>query len=476
MFRFPLLPVLALSLTLTAPAFAQDAGLVAQGKYIAQAGDCAACHTISGGKPFAGGYKFNMPMGLIVSSNITPSKQFGIGNWTEEQFARAVRKGVRPDGSHLYPAMPYPSYSKITDTDMKALYAYFKSVAPVNSAPAEKTALHFPFNLPGAMIGWDFLYGGGAPFTDDPDLTAEQNRGKYLAEGLGHCSTCHTPRNEMLAPKISAHLGGAVVDGWKAPNITSDKISGIGGWTTQEIATYLHTGHVEDKAQAGGPMADAVEHSFRHLKMSDLTAIAEYLKTVKPIRNKNQDQPAFSVDSAKPVNWTKFEPGEGKSNASDYRDSSSTDGHVLYNTACAACHGIDGQGSEDHFFPSLTHNTAVGASEPNNLVMAIIDGIHRQGADGTMVMPAFGEADQHIHDGLSNAQIAAITNFVTRQFGNGSANLTAADIDEIQAGAPQPWLIRNAGTLAIIGFIIGAIVIVLLVIAVILGFRRRRIA
>ncbi|WP_339115458.1 c-type cytochrome [Thioclava sp. GXIMD2076] len=446
-----------------APALAQD-DLVARGEYLAKAGDCTACHTTKGGEAMAGGYVFKMPMGTIISSNITPSKTNGIGNWTEEQFARALREGVSADGRRLYPAMPYTSYSNITDDDMKALYAYFQqAVKPVDADPVRKTELDFPFNLPGEMAAWDLLYANGKPFTPDPKLNDQQNRGKYLVDGLAHCSTCHTPRNSMMAEESDKFLSGAVVDGWMASNITPDKNSGIGGWSEDEIATYLKTGHVEGKAQAGGPMADAVEHSFQHLTDEDTHAIAAYLKTIPAIATSKTAQPAYSYGKVSPVDWTQYEPGEGASDTNDYTDTSTTNGPLLYNVNCAACHGINGEGSDDGHFPSLTQNTAVGAETPDNLVMAIVDGIHRESADGNAVMPAFAPETQVIHTGLDNDQIAAVSNFVTAQFGRGDAGLTGSKVASIRAGAPLPFLLKNAAALAIIGFVIGALVIIALI-------------
>ncbi|MBF9000857.1 cytochrome c [Vibrio nitrifigilis] len=462
---FTLLLLCAMGITTAASSVAADqSNLIQRGQYLATAGDCTACHTSNETKPYAGGYPFNMPMGKIISSNITSSKQFGIGNWTEQQFADAVRKGVRPDGSQLYPAMPYTSYSNITDQDMQALYAYFQSVPAIDEAPKQKTELSFPFNLPGLMWGWNLMFAHGTPFKPDDTLSVEQNRGKYLVEGLAHCSTCHTPRNQMMAEDSSEFLAGAHVDGWFAPNITSDKISGIGGWSDAELASYLKNGHAVGKAQAGGPMADAIQHSFRFMTDNDIHAIVSYLKSVPAHRITGQSDASWSVSKAKPVSWTKYEPGNSASNTKAYTDFSTTNGANLYSDNCAACHGANGEGSDDHTIPSLTNNTAVGGSDPTNLVMAITHGIHRQGADGKAVMPAFGEQQQVIHSWLTAGQIAAIANYVTDHFGQRNASLTAQQVTNIQQGSGDiPFLVQNAKAITIIAIVIVLVIIVVLV-------------
>ncbi|MHB8284704.1 MAG: c-type cytochrome [Caulobacteraceae bacterium] len=453
-----------------------DASLVQRGEYLAKAGDCAACHNVPGAKPYAGGHKFALPMGVIVSSNITPSKSFGIGNWTEAQFAKAIREGVSVDGRHLYPAMPYTSYSKVTDADMEALYAYFEhGVAPVDAAPAAKTKLSFPFNLPGTMAVWDALFLNKDRFSPDPKLTAEQNRGKYLVQGLAHCSTCHTPRNQMMAEEGTKPLAGAIVDRWHAPNITSDPVSGVGGWSKDDIVAYLKNGNAPGKGQAAGPMGEAVENSFRFMTDADLQAIAAYLKIVPAIHDPAQSSPAFAVNAAKPISVESFEPVQVASNKPGYADASTTNGAVLYDAACAACHGVNGQGSEDGHFPSLFKNTAVGASDPTNLVMAMADGLHRQGANGLAVMPAFSPQKQAIHSYLNEDQMAAIANYVTANFGKGDAKLDARGVQKILAGGDAPFLIKNAAVLAIVGILAG-IAVMLLIGARLLSGKRRRAA
>lgn len=253
------------------------------GKGVAVAADCVACHTAPGGKPYAGGYGLSSPMGVIYSTNITPSKTAGIGGYSQEDFARAVRDGVAGDGSHLYPAMPYTSYAKMTDGDIAALYDYFMhEVQPVD-ATTPKTTLAFPFNVRASMIGWNALFHSAERFKADASKSAEVNRGDYLVNALAHCDTCHTPRNLLMGADNGRALSGGSLGGWYAPNITSDKVSGIGAWSTDELVAYLRTGHAEGKAQAAGPMAEAVENSLQHLDDTDLKAIAAYLLQTRPV-------------------------------------------------------------------------------------------------------------------------------------------------------------------------------------------------
>ncbi|UMM64242.1 c-type cytochrome [Aristophania vespae] len=407
---------------------AAEQDLIKQGEYIATASDCKACHTARGGKPYAGGLVIATPVGKIVSTNITPSQKYGIGSWSEAQFAKAVRKGVSPTLGHLYPAMPYTSYSGISNSDIHALYVYFtKGVKSVDEEPKNKTALPFPFNIRASMIAWNLLFAGGHPTPDEDAAVGGARRGEYLAKTLAHCSTCHTPRNTFMAEKSSAYLGGSYnIQGWDAPNITSDPISGIGTWSNDEIVSYLRNGAAHGKSQAAGPMAEAVEFSLRHLTDSDLEAIAAYLKTVPPIRNPEQKHPAFSYSEAKAVDASELDyPIDRTPTAME--NGTSLDGRRLYLNACATCHQTHGQGTQDQFYPSLTSNSAVGATSPRNLAMAILRGVDRQTNQGHVVMPAF--ADQ-----LTDEQIAALTNYVTEHFGNPKLKVTAGDIKGYRSG------------------------------------------
>lgn len=414
-----------------AEAQAPDPALVARGEYLSRAADCVSCHTAPepGSPPYAGGYAIPSPMGPIISANITPSKTDGIGDYSLADFARAVREGVTPDGERLYPAMPYPAYAGITDEDVAALYAYFMAgVEPVDASPAE-TELPFPFNIRPLMIGWNLLYGGGA-FAPKAGSTPEVERGQYLVEVLGHCGTCHTPRNVLMGEEGSRFLAGGEVGGWTPPNITSDPVSGIGGWPADEIAAFLKEGFVPGRGVAAGSMAEAVEHSLRHLTDEDLRAIAAYLKTVPPIPTEGVTRAAFNWTEARPAAVGTYETGNGPLQA-DLAQSDTLDGAVLYNGACATCHGVDGAGTTDHTFPSLTANSTVGSTNPANLVLTIAGGVNRQGASHHAFMQPFTSD-------LSDAQIASVASYVTGRFGNPDVKVDAETVTLLRAGGPTP--------------------------------------
>ncbi|WP_172327985.1 cytochrome c [Mangrovicoccus sp. HB161399] len=461
-------PLAALALGLASAAAAQSADdLAARGAYIARAADCSACHTDpAGGEPFAGGYAIASPMGPIIATNITPSKTFGIGGWTEEEFGRALRRGVAPGGAHLYPAMPYPSYAKMADADVKALYAYFtQAVAPVEEAPAAQTELPFPFSQRALMIGWNLLFAPEPGWTAPAGLSEEEARGAYLADALEHCSTCHTPRGVLMNEQGARYLGGGSLGSWRAPNITPDMATGIGSWSRNEIVSYLRDGIAIGKGSAAGPMAEAVEHSLSHLEDSDLQAIAAYLKTVPAVSS-----PVDRAGAAEPlpVGLASYETTDWQGNpdhASALAEHGTTDGATLYNAACAACHGVDGQGAPDGHFPSLSAVSSVTSKDPSNLVMTIAEGISRHDAAGYTVMPGFSKD-------LGNAQIAALASYVTATFSGSDATVGEAEVATIRSGGGTPWLVRNAAWLTWAG-IAAALLVAAAIVALIVRLSRR---
>nr|WP_311529495.1 cytochrome c [uncultured Ralstonia sp.] len=442
-------------LTGATAASAADADQVKRGEYLARAGDCVACHTAPGGKPFAGGLSLPTPIGPIVSTNITPSKTHGIGSYTLAQFTDALRRGIRADGQHLYPAMPYTSYALVTDEDAAALYAYLiNGVQAVDAAPPA-TDLPFPFNIRLSMAGWNALFLEDSRYQTDASKSTEWNRGAYLSRGLAHCSTCHSPRNAMMAEVKSKELAGGNVGTWDAPNITSDPISGVGAWSEQEIATYLRSGHAQGKAQAAGPMAEAIDNSLRHLSDADLHAVAVYLKSVPPVRDAADTRAAFEWGSKA----DELGSIRGVALPTDLNQMS---GPQLYDAHCATCHQAHGEGSFDGGLPPLFHNSALGRADADNLVMVILEGVHRQLDPPELRMPGFATM-------LSDQQIATLASYLTQHYGNPKASVTADQVKTIRAGGEG----SNLLTLARVGIGVGVIIVIGVLMVLSRRFRRR---
>ncbi|MDR3533691.1 MAG: cytochrome c [Rhodopila sp.] len=434
-----------------------SSALAATGEYIARAADCAACHTAPNGKPFAGGYPISSPLGTIYSTNITPSKSAGIGSYSEAQFARALREGVRGDGTHLYPAMPYTSYAGLSDADVGALYAYFmQDVAPVDVAPP-KTALPFPFSVRGSMAIWNMLFLKDQRFQPDPTRSTQMNRGAYLVESLEHCGACHTPRNSLMAEKQGAALSGGSLGSWYAPNVTSDRIGGIGGWTDEELYQYLRTGHVAGKAQAAGPMAEAVQNSLQYLTDEDTKAMVAYLKHSPSVATPGVDRPRYAY-------------GNASTTEVSLRGTNSADkGWEIFSGSCAACHQENGTGTENRAYPSLFHNSTTGSERPDNLIATILFGLSRTVDGKTTYMPGFG-SQASFTERLSDEDISAVSNYVLAQYGNPSIKVTAADVATIRQGGPAP-LLANLTPAVLIALV--ALVVVIVGIGLWMVMRRR---
>ncbi len=436
----------------------QTAAVIKRGEYLATAADCSACHTAPGGKPFAGGLPIATPLGTIYSTNITPSAEFGIGRYTEENFSRALRRGVRRDGANLYPAMPYTSYAKFTEEDAHALYLYFtQAVKPVEQRPPP-TKLPFPMNIRASMMAWNLLFLDAASFVPDPHQSAEWNRGAYLVQGAAHCSTCHTPRGFLMQEEGSRALSGAQVGPWYAPNITSDPISGIGRWTKEELVAYLRTGHLSGKAQAAGSMGEAVEHSFQHLAAADLGAIATFIKNVPPVHD-----PADQVSrSSAGKMLSELAALRGREAIRSDSESDPT-GAELFQGNCASCHSAEGQGSKDGYYPSLFSNSATGARNATNLIAAILYGVNRTTSSGQAFMPGFGG---HTTDAnaLRDRDITALGNYVLTHYGSTNTTITEQQVAEVRRGGPSSPLLAFAregmATAAVVVFLGFAVLVV----------------
>jgi mono/diheme cytochrome c family protein len=255
--------------------------LVQRGEYLAKAADCVACHTAHGGKPFAGGLPFKLPFGTMYATNITADRETGIGDWSDDDFVNALQKGVGKGGKHLYPSMPYTSYTGLSRDDALAIKAYLFSLPPVRQAN-RPNSLAFPFNIRWSMTFWNLVFLKDKRFTPDPALSAQENRGAYLATALGHCGECHTPRNIGFAMKAHHALAGAELQGWRAWNLTADKTYGVGDWSDAQLNSYLSIGRADGRGAAAGPMGEAIENSLQYLTPEDTAALVAYLRSTWP--------------------------------------------------------------------------------------------------------------------------------------------------------------------------------------------------
>ncbi|MFT9099897.1 MAG: cytochrome c [Zymomonas mobilis subsp. pomaceae] len=441
-----------LALVFCAPLWAENRTaynleLIQKGQYLATAADCMACHTSPNSRPFSGGVTIVSPMGNIISTNITPDADTGIGHYSEADFSRALRQGIRKDGSHLYPAMPYTAYAKLSDGDIHALYSYFmQGVAPVFHKN-NKTRLTFPFNIRALMMGWNILFLSDKPSKIDFDHLQGLDKGRYLADTLEHCGTCHSPRNIFMAEKKKAYLGGSPLSGWYAPNITASFNSGIGRWREEELFQYLKTGSLPGKARAADGMGEAVTNSLSKLSDSDLHALAAYIKQVPPLENNKtalrpRDQYGEEKDS--------IDIRTGKTEI--VGQTPPLNGQALYSNNCASCHGENGGGSPDQHIPSLYNNTTTGAERPDNLVMTILNGVQRKTNGYEVFMPSFGKAS--MVQSLSDEEIARLANYVTGSFGSGDHHLTAANIKTARQGGEKPFLMRYLYSLMLGGILL----------------------
>jgi mono/diheme cytochrome c family protein len=382
------------------PAAAAD-DLVARGKYLAQAADCAACHMGQDSK-LSGGRAFKSPFGIIYATNITADKTVGAGDYTDDEWVSALREGVGRGGKHLYPAMPYTNYALMTRDDALAIKAYIMTL-PASTEAAPANDLRFPFNIRFLMFFWNLLYNPDHRFAPDATHDAAWNRGAYLAEALGHCQQCHTPRNFMQGLKSDKAYAGAVQQGWLAYNITSDPQSGIGNWSESDLATYLSSGHAENHGIASGPMAEAVSYSLRYLTKEDASALAHYIKSVRAVRT-SVPPPATQV-------------------ADDEL------GARVFEGACASCHRLNGSGTQT-VYTALSGDQTAADPAATNIVQILVDGGRLSTPQGDLVMPAFGE-------GYTDTELAAVANYTIGHFGQHIGHATPAMIAKARGDAPK---------------------------------------
>jgi mono/diheme cytochrome c family protein len=393
------------------PADFQETDPIARGKYLSEAADCEACHTVEGGQRFAGGRPFQTDFGTLYSPNITPDPQTGIGSWTDADFLKAMHEGVNKAGEHLYPAFPYAAYTYLTDEDVLAIKAYLFSQPAVNYTAPEHT-LRAPYDNRSLMAIWAKLYNPNERFEPVKERSPSWNRGAYLVEALGHCGDCHTPRSPLQALNNRKKFSGGIAEGWRAYNLTSDKDSGIGTWSQEELEGYLKTGHSQNRGSAFGPMAEAVHLSFQKLTPSDVTAIVEYVRTVPPVSS--SDLPAMKLEKAPD------HPGAHQVAESNPR------GHAIFASMCAGCHSWTGV---NDYVPhsTLTGSRSVNDPSATNVALAVIRGASTlpQAGGAIAVMPAFG-------DTYSDDEIADIANYVTARFGSAPSSITGEDVGKLR--------------------------------------------
>jgi mono/diheme cytochrome c family protein len=375
---------------------------VARGRYLAIAADCAACHTKPGGKPFAGGVALATPFGTLVGPNITPDPVAGIGAWTDDEFVAALHDGRGRDGIRLFPAMPYPAYTKMTREDALAIRAYLQTIEPVPDT-IEPDQLPFPLRIRLNMVVWNALNFKPGKLEPDRAKSAEWNRGRYLVDALGHCGTCHTPKTLLGADKDSAYLQGAALQGWFAPNITADKRKGIGGWSLANLVSYLKTG-ISPNAIATGDMTEEIVHSSSNMTDDDLEAIAVYLKGLVPA----QDNAPVALASSDP---------------------NMVAGEAIYKDNCAACHTDAGTGIPG-LFARLAGSPTVQSDDPTTLIRVVVEGSQGAGTAGaptSPAMPSFGWR-------ISGAQVASVLTYIRNSWGNSASALSADQVTAVKSG------------------------------------------
>jgi mono/diheme cytochrome c family protein len=372
-----------------------SAETIARGEALTIAGDCASCHTADPSKPFAGGKRIDTPFGAIYSPNLTPDRETGLGAWSDEDFRRALREGVAPDGSRYYPAFPYPHFTKLTRDDILAIRAYLATLTPFRNTerPPE---LRWPLNYRGVMRAWNYLFFRPGIFEPNQQKSTEWNRGGYLVAGVAHCGACHTPKNIFGADKRNRTYSGGLVDGWFAPRLDGAERSGLKSWSTDDIVEYLQSGR-NGHSHAGGPMADVVVNSTSRMSDADVRAVAIYLK----------DLPAGSAEP------TVTPPSQQEMAA----------GAAIYAHACIACHEADGSGAP-RIYPPLPGNTNLLSADPTSTLRIILDGAHTvttPRAPNAGSMPAYAKQ-------LSDQQIADVTNYMRNSWGNAAPLVTPAQV------------------------------------------------
>ncbi len=384
----------------------QDFPTIERGRYLAVLGDCAACHTMPGGKQlYGGGRAIETPFGTVLTPNLTPDRETGIATWSDEAFVGSLLRGTGRDGEHLYPAMPYTYFTHMTRDDALAIRAYLNTIPAVHNQVVSNQ-LPFPFNIRAGMMVWNAMFFAPGRFQPRADKPAEWNRGAYLVEGPEHCGMCHTPKNALGGDVANEQLRGYALQGWFAPDITNDRYRGLGGWSVEDIVTYLRTGHVR-AAAASGPMAEEVDLSSSRITGADLRAIAVYLK----------DRP---------------DSGAGKPAAIAAGDRQMKVGGAVYADECSACHAPKGEGVFG-LVPALAGSASVQSAAATSILHVVLNGtrsVGTQGAPTAGAMPAFGWL-------LSDAQVASVATYVRNAWGNAAPAVTAGEVSSARSALAQ---------------------------------------
>lgn len=388
---------------------ANRAEQISRGAYLARAGNCMGCHTSRGGKEYAGGRAIATPFGNIYASNLTPDTQTGIGDWSADDFWRAVHNGKSKDGKFLYPAFPYPNYTKSTRADSDAIYAYLRTVAPVVQANVEHD-LQFPFNQRILLAFWRALYFTPGEYQMQSSQNAEWNRGAYLVQGLGHCSACHTSRTVLGGTLTGGDLGGGMIPmlNWYASSLTSDAESGLGNWHKKDVADLLKIG-VSQRGAVFGPMAEVVATSLQHLTQADIDAMAEYLKSV-PKSDATSKTASLRVT------------GDGEAILKQ--------GAKLYEQHCVECHKADGKGVPPAY-PPLADNRSLTIESAVNPIRMVLNGGYPPSTGSNprpYGMPPFGS-------NLNDAEIAAVVSYIRTSWANKGELVSPIDVGRLR-GAP----------------------------------------
>ncbi len=388
-----------------AAARAEDA-LVKQGEYLARAGDCIACHTVPGGALFGGGRPMPTPFGTLYSSNITPDAANGIGKWTAEQFYASMHTGRSEDGGLIYPAMPFPAYTKVTRADSDAMYAYLRSVPAVGAA-VRPHDLRFPYNNRSLILGWRTLFFSEGEYKPDASKSEAWNRGAYLVQGLGHCSMCHSPINALGGSSESRAFEGGLIpmQNWYAPSLNSDKEAGLGDWSIADISDLLRTG-VSKRGAVYGPMAEVVYDSLQYLTDPDINGMAVYLKSLG--QHSGPDASVPTISSSESSLLLRL-------------------GRDVYGSQCASCHGEGGLGMPPHF-PPLADNQSIQMSSAVNPIRMVLNGGYPPGTAGNPMpygMPPFAQS-------LSDNEVAAVVTYIRSSWGNRGEAVSARQANELR--------------------------------------------